>query len=83
MKLTREMCYAAGMDAGNLSMRQAGRTKWNEDDYNACVRVCNRLLDSITKLGCGHFMTDWVFEDAYSGMGHCEKCHPTTPSEGF
>ena len=34
----------AGMDAGNRSMRAAGRTAWTEEDYNAGVRAYNLLL---------------------------------------
>lgn len=35
--LTKALAYAAAMDAGNRHMRKAGRTAWNEDDYNAAV----------------------------------------------
>jgi len=42
--MTPEIARAAATDAGNASMREAGRTKWNEDDYNAAVRMYNRLL---------------------------------------
>lgn len=41
--LTLPLCYAAGRDAGNRSMRKAGRTAWNEDDYNAAAEVFARL----------------------------------------
>jgi hypothetical protein len=34
-KMTRELAGAAGMDAGNRSMRAAGRTAWNDDDLEA------------------------------------------------
>jgi len=33
--MTPGMATGVGMDAGNKSMRAAGRTAWNEDDQNA------------------------------------------------
>lgn len=42
--LTPEIARAAGWDAGNRSMRAAGRTRWNEDDWNAACEVTNRLM---------------------------------------
>lgn len=45
--LTREMASAAGMDAGNCAMRQRGAKVWNEQDYAAACRECNRLMDII------------------------------------
>lgn len=47
IKLDRALASAAGRDAGNRSMRAAGRKHWNEDDYNAAARECNRLFDII------------------------------------
>ena len=44
MRFTREMAYAAGRDAGNRSMRKAGRTAWSKDDYNAAAAECARLM---------------------------------------
>lgn len=44
MTLTKAMCYSAGRDAGNRSMRKAGRAKWNQDDYNAAAEEFERLL---------------------------------------
>ena len=41
--LTRGLAYAAATDAGNRSMRKAGRSAWNEDDYNAAVTEFTRL----------------------------------------
>lgn len=41
--ITREIAHAASWDAGNRSMRSAGRTAWSEDDYNAAVAEYNRL----------------------------------------
>lgn len=43
--LTPALARAAGTDAGNRSMRAAGRTVWNEQDLEAAVRETNRLLD--------------------------------------
>jgi hypothetical protein len=42
--VTYEIAMAAGRDAGNRSMRAAGRTSWNEDDYDAAARLAARLL---------------------------------------
>ena len=42
--LTKAMCYAAGQDAGNRSMRAAGRVEWNEDDWNAAAAEFARLI---------------------------------------
>ena len=44
MRITYKLAHAASMDAGNRSMRQGGRTAWNEDDYGACVDEFNRLI---------------------------------------
>lgn len=41
--VTREIARAAGWDAGNRSMRSAGRTAWNATDYAAAVAECQRL----------------------------------------
>ena len=43
MELTREIAWAASMDAGNASMRKNGRKVWNEDDRNAAVEEFDRL----------------------------------------
>lgn len=43
MTMTRETARAAAMDAGNRNMRENGRTKWNEDDWNVAAREFNRL----------------------------------------
>lgn len=42
--LTPELAHASGMDAGNASMRKAGRTRWNEEDANVAAELTNRLL---------------------------------------
>lgn len=43
--LTYEIARAAGMDAGNASMRKNGRAKWNLADWNAAARVMGSLID--------------------------------------
>jgi hypothetical protein len=43
MTLTRDIARAASQDTGNRSMRKAGRTAWNEDDYSAACAEFNRL----------------------------------------
>lgn len=41
------VAFAAGTDAGNRSMRAAGRTKWNRADYNAAAREQARILETV------------------------------------
>lgn len=41
---TPDLARAAGWDAGNRSMRDAGRTRWNEDDWNEAARTTNELM---------------------------------------
>jgi len=41
--ITREIARAAAMDAGDRSMRQAGRTAWSGEDYNVMVMEFDRL----------------------------------------
>jgi hypothetical protein len=41
--MTRALAYAASQDAGNRTMRAAGRTAWDIEDYNACVNEFDRL----------------------------------------
>ena len=43
MKLTEENARAAAADAGNRSMRAAGRTTWNEEDYHTAASEYERL----------------------------------------
>jgi hypothetical protein len=43
--MTYELAMACGWDAGNRSMREAGRTKWSRADFNASVREFNSLWD--------------------------------------
>jgi hypothetical protein len=41
--MTQQLARAAATDAANRQMREAGRTKWNEDDYDLAAREFNRL----------------------------------------
>lgn len=41
--LTYQLAHAAATDAGNRSMRNSGRTAWNDDDWNAAAAEFNRL----------------------------------------
>lgn len=45
MTLTPQMVRAAAQDAGNRSMHKAGRTSWNEDDWNAACAEFKRLTN--------------------------------------
>ena len=42
--MTRPIAYAVGFDAGNKSMREAGRDRWNEDDFNAAAEATRKAL---------------------------------------
>jgi hypothetical protein len=44
LTMTLELARAAGQDAANASMRDAGRTSWSEEDYNVAVATMNRLM---------------------------------------
>lgn len=41
--LTRQIAWAAATDAGNRSMRKAGRTSWTEEDFNTAAKEFDRL----------------------------------------
>ncbi len=43
-KMTKAIMYAAGRDAGNRSMKAAGRTKWSRKDFNAAAAEFARLV---------------------------------------
>lgn len=43
IKLTRELAFAASLDAGNRSMYAAGRAAWDETDQAAAAREFDRL----------------------------------------
>ena len=46
-RLTRDIIRAAAWDAGNRSARAAGRSAWNDDDYNAGVAEQDRLAAQV------------------------------------
>ena len=41
--LTEALARAIAWDAADASMRAAGRTIWNQEDYNVCARTFDRL----------------------------------------
>lgn len=43
MRLSYRDIMAAGWDAGLRSMRKAGRTAWNQDDWDAAAAEVDRL----------------------------------------
>ena len=49
--LTYELIMASGRDAGNVSMRKAGRTAWNIDDWNAATEVVEKLWPYLAARG--------------------------------
>ena len=49
--MTFELAHAAASDAGNRSMRKAGRSRWNEDDWNSMVETFDRLWPMPTETG--------------------------------
>lgn len=42
------LAMAAGADAGNRSMRAAGRKRWSVEDWNVAAREVERLLGPLT-----------------------------------
>ncbi len=52
MQLTANLINAASWDAGNASMKAAGRTKWNDDDYNAAAALQHKLDPCPTSVKC-------------------------------
>lgn len=45
--LTRAMCYAIGMDAGNAHAKRNGRKHWTREEWNVASRAINELLDKV------------------------------------
>ena len=41
--MTYKLAWAAGLDAGNRSMRKAGRKKWSSRDRDVATSTFNRL----------------------------------------
>lgn len=44
MKMTYKIAMAAAQDAGNRSMKKAGRKKWSKADYNVAAKTFNDLF---------------------------------------
>lgn len=57
--LTYAYAHSAAWDAGNRSMRAAGRDRWNDDDYSAAARAFDALqaaadvCDALTHFAAG------------------------------
>lgn len=49
MQLTYDLMMAASRDAGNRSMRNAGRTVWGEADYIAACECSARLWPHLSE----------------------------------
>jgi hypothetical protein len=47
MTMTKPLAYAIGLDAGNRSAARAGRSSWNEDDFNAASEATAAALELI------------------------------------
>jgi len=43
IRITRELAFAASLDAGNRAMSAGQRSTWNEEDADVASRVFNRL----------------------------------------
>lgn len=43
IRMTYQLAHAAAWDAGNRSMRAAGRERWGEEDRDACAAEFERL----------------------------------------
>lgn len=43
-----EHAHAAAWDAGQSSMRKAGRSAWDESDFNASASALEALLDAVS-----------------------------------
>lgn len=48
-RMTKALARAIGQDAGNRSMRKAGRTAWSADDYNAACEAMQNALTLIAE----------------------------------
>lgn len=44
LEMTYELAHAISLDAGNRSMRAAGRFTWNEEDRDVAVAIFNKCL---------------------------------------
>lgn len=45
--LTYANVMAASQDAGNRSMRRAGRSSWEVDDWNVAAEICAMLMPAV------------------------------------
>lgn len=45
--MDRELAHAVGTDAGNRSMKRAGRTAWSEEDKRAAIDEFYRVMPEI------------------------------------
>jgi hypothetical protein len=43
IQMTRELAFAASLDAGNRAMHAAGRKRWSKQDQMTAAREFNRL----------------------------------------
>lgn len=50
LRMTYAIAYSAGMDAANQSMRAAGRSAWNDEDYALAIRTLDELYPVETHL---------------------------------
>jgi hypothetical protein len=41
--MTYDLARACAVDAGSASMRAGKRTRWNDEDYEACAKTFTRL----------------------------------------
>jgi hypothetical protein len=47
VRVTRTILWAQATDAGNRSMRAAGRTAWSEEDCNVACEAYLVLMDNL------------------------------------
>ena len=45
--MTADIAYAIGLDAGNRSMRAAGRLYWSRDDYIAALAAYSAAMGMV------------------------------------
>lgn len=57
IKLTYDLAWRAGMDAGNRSMHADRRTAWSEEDYSAAVCEFDRLWSLLAEDTTGAVLT--------------------------
>lgn len=46
IQITYKLAMAAAQDAGNKHARMAGRSAWNEEDYNFAAAEFERLMSA-------------------------------------